>query len=905
MTSVPMSIKKSSLKLLLPLILILGATLRLLFLFTPPMDSDQAITGLMARHILGGEFPFFFYGQDYAGSIEAYLVSIIFFFLGANRFTLDLTIVVESIFFIIFIYYLARRLFDQNTALLSALFTAFSSYYLIFHSILARAAYIEIPIIGVLLFIFSHKIIYDDEPSGRNYFFVGFLSGLGVWTHLLIVFYLPPIFLLLLIKDKWFWARKAILFFFLGLLLGGLPLWVHNTVHPLVTWHYILEGAGNKQTALMSLIDFFLYRFPEALGVMDNEHHLFFIPFFSFFMYVTYLALFLFQFVSRRKSFLALCKLKIRGSNGFDLLLLFLLLYPVIFSLSGFDAAHTSRYLQPVFACLPILLAAFTKRLKCASVVLASLFLVLHLFSNLYGTIADLPLISKSQVTQFRQARENDRDLFSFLKKKKITYVYTPDYWRSVQLTFDAREEIIFAQSEGDRYPHYTRLIDRNPQPAFLFRGDHKGFETSLINIGGTFQKSQISGYTIYYGFSPPSYRFIDLLPSKWRATADSDSKAAQFVFDRNLSTRWSPDSSQNAEQVLRVDLGEIVPHLGRITLLAGNGENAPRGLRMEISSDGRNWQILRETSGFWGALFWSGPHPFYRPEEGRIDLVFPPQAGRFLRFTQQDKDPRHSWAVTECFVYQAQPRLEQIAYDVKKLVSYLKQQDIPNIYTTPWIQSQFPPDWPAKQIGLSPQEEGEGAIHSLSNPVFVVAKDEALPLVHFLKNSLRQTYDEKDIGGLRVFSFHSPSGRYLPLSKKKWRFQTNYNPGKAPLAGDGKITTRWTTDKPQVPGTFFEIDLGKKEMVARVRLLTGNSRNDYPRGFEIRYSTDGRTWTSLNATMSPHILHWTGETLLKGSEDLDVTFPPAPMRYLKIIQTGRDAVYYWSIHEVEVYGKN
>ncbi len=68
------------------LFLLLGLAVRLLFLLTPNMDSDQAVTGLMARHILGGEFPFFFYGQDYCGSIEAYLVSTDLFFLGASRF---------------------------------------------------------------------------------------------------------------------------------------------------------------------------------------------------------------------------------------------------------------------------------------------------------------------------------------------------------------------------------------------------------------------------------------------------------------------------------------------------------------------------------------------------------------------------------------------------------------------------------------------------------------------------------------------------------------------------------------------------------------------------------------------------------------------------------------------------
>ena len=199
-------------------------------------------------------------------------------------------------------------------------------------------------------------------------------------------------------------------------------------------------------------------------------------------------------------------------------------------------------------------------------------------------------------------------------------------------------------------------------------------------------------------------------------------------------------------------------------------------------------------------------------------------------------------------------------------------------------------------------QEDDEGLVQTLSNPVFVVEKENASTLVHFLKNIFKRPYQEQEIGGQWVFSFPSSSDRYQPLSPKNWRFQTNYNPQKAYLAADGKITTRWTTDRPQVPGAFFQIDLGKMERVARIRLLVGNSRNDFPRGYSLQSSTDGKTWDSLNTIISPVSLHWTGETLLKGSADLDVIFPPTPMRLLKIVQTGKDDVYYWSIHEIEIY---
>ncbi len=256
----------------IPLILLLGGALRLLFLITPNMDSDQAINGLMARHILKGALPILYYGQDYCGSIETYFISTVFFLFGVSRFTLNLTIVIESLFFVIFVYYLTKLIFDKPTAILSALFSSLGSYYLIFHSVLARSAYIEIPILGVLLFIFSYQIIYHHEQKGEYFLGLGVFCGLGMWTHFLIVFYLPPIFLFFFIKDQWFWRRRSIFFFLLGLILGGLPLWVHNAVHPLVTWHYLLGTSGGGEPVLVLLKGFLLTSVAGNPGGKKQRH---------------------------------------------------------------------------------------------------------------------------------------------------------------------------------------------------------------------------------------------------------------------------------------------------------------------------------------------------------------------------------------------------------------------------------------------------------------------------------------------------------------------------------------------------------------------------------------------------------------------------------------------------------
>ncbi len=278
------------------------------------------------------------------------------------------------------------------------------------------------------------------------------------------------------------------------------------------------------------------------------------------------------------------------------------------------------------------------------------------------------------------------------------------------RLTFDSQEEIIFASTRVVIViPYISDLIDRDPRAAFLFQGDNKDFEETLKNMGGTYQKSQVFGYSIYHSFSPPHFRFIELKPTNWKAMAASNSEGHKNIFDRDLTTRWSSNTPQKPGLVLQVDLGKTVPDLGRITLLSGKAEDGSRGLRVEISQDGREWQMVREVSGLWSDLFWSGPHPFFRPGLGRVDITFSPQSGRFFRLTQLGSDPTYYWSVTECYIYQAHPKVETESTDLKPLIAYLKSFNPVNIYATPWIQAQFPPDWRTKQRDYGPSKGQSG----------------------------------------------------------------------------------------------------------------------------------------------------------------------------------------------------
>ena len=62
-------------------LVLVGFVLRLLMIREPfgVVNSDEAMAGLMARGIRNGHFTSFYWGQNYGGSFEAYILAILGF----------------------------------------------------------------------------------------------------------------------------------------------------------------------------------------------------------------------------------------------------------------------------------------------------------------------------------------------------------------------------------------------------------------------------------------------------------------------------------------------------------------------------------------------------------------------------------------------------------------------------------------------------------------------------------------------------------------------------------------------------------------------------------------------------------------------------------------------------------
>src|ERR1700694_1983348 len=138
------------------LILLLAVLLRLILMkFNWPVaNADESTIDLMARHIAyQGEHPIFFYGQNYMGSIQAYLGAVAIRFFGSSVFSVRLATLLIFALYILCMYYLVRLLYTPAFALFIIALLSLGSDRMMGIPLDANGGYAETLLFGALIFL--------------------------------------------------------------------------------------------------------------------------------------------------------------------------------------------------------------------------------------------------------------------------------------------------------------------------------------------------------------------------------------------------------------------------------------------------------------------------------------------------------------------------------------------------------------------------------------------------------------------------------------------------------------------------------------------------------------------------------------------------------------------------------
>jgi 4-amino-4-deoxy-L-arabinose transferase-like glycosyltransferase len=614
-----------------------GFALRLAYLATPGLDSDQAIFGLMAMHILRGELPIFQWGYLYMGTIESFVAAPLMALFGPTRFALDLSPTLFSMLFALGAYLFARQAAGRAAGLWALAFACFPPIYLIWTVVVARGAYTETLALGTLAGYFALRSVDAETPrEERNALIgVGLTLGLSFWTHYNTVIYGAAILVFWAIERPRLIARAA-LWAGLAFFVGSAPFWYGTIQSHFGSFDITGPPAPRFSRRLSRMLT---YRLPIVLGIRLDGGSVTTVPVLAWLIApIQAAALVGIVWLARPAA-------SARLRHAARLLLLVTVTLFVVYLASPFSGVDTQRYLVPFYTTLTIAPALVVGQLGRPGVALGLTLLVLQLVPS----IREADIFDAQARQRYRDDLAAENRLFDRLESLGLHAVYADQYWDGARFTFDARERIVFANPFEDRSTEYLDRADGAENAAFLFREQRQaaGFEATLGLAGARYEKELVEGLVLFRAIqaAAPGGTEVPIVA----AAASDDEVDTSLAFDRDVATRWTSLRPQRPGMWFRADLG-TEQEISELTFLPRYASDMPRGLRVEASLDGARWTKVSEARGYWGPCSWARGRPL--PDyDGWVVSRFPPVRARFVRLTQLGTDPHYAWSIAELIV--------------------------------------------------------------------------------------------------------------------------------------------------------------------------------------------------------------------------------------------------------------
>lgn len=165
------------------------------------IDGDEALVGIQAERILHGVFPTYFYGIPYFGSLEAYLVAILFAIFGPSVWVMRTEPLILSLVLVWLAWRFAGALAEQarlpsslrhTFMTIAALMAALPPLYDGVIEMRTFGGWIETFVLMLLLLLSTLRLTqrWQQGASARELALrwtgIGFIVGLGMWVYPLI-----------------------------------------------------------------------------------------------------------------------------------------------------------------------------------------------------------------------------------------------------------------------------------------------------------------------------------------------------------------------------------------------------------------------------------------------------------------------------------------------------------------------------------------------------------------------------------------------------------------------------------------------------------------------------------------------------------------------------------------------
>jgi 4-amino-4-deoxy-L-arabinose transferase-like glycosyltransferase len=501
-----------------------------------PFNSDEAVVALMARHILQGARPSFFYGQAYMGSLDAFLAAGAFAIFGQQVWAIRLVQGLLYLGVMLTTAWLGVQAFqDRRVPWLSMLLLALPTVNVTLYTTVSLGGYGEALLLGNLILLCALKIraswrVASSTGAAWLWLAFGFLCGMGLWVFgLTLVYSLSA--LLFLALSAWREQRgKAGLapragaaagLMFFGALLGSAPWWIFAIKNGLPA---LLSELGGSAIAGVEGLPWIMQTLQHALNLLLFGSTVTFglRPPWG----VTWLALPLLPFVLLFWMAVLVYILRcLRTSSPWRsaqaLLAGVMLALLAAFVLTPFGADPSGRYFLPLAIPLSLFAAALILELERRIGKWAYSLAALILVYNLWGTVQSALRFPPGFTTQFYQPTQVDRRydlaLIDFLRQQGEWQGYG-NYWVTYPLAFLSGEELIYVPrlpyhldfrytARDDRFQPYAERVASAERVAYITT-NHPDLDEYLRarfdGLGVAFQEVQIGDYHVFYALSRP-----------------------------------------------------------------------------------------------------------------------------------------------------------------------------------------------------------------------------------------------------------------------------------------------------------------------------------------------------------------------------------------------------------------
>ena len=743
-------------------------------------NADSSAVALMGDHMAAlKDFPVFFYGQAYMGSLEPLASAAMVRLLGSTGFAVNLGPVVFAGAALFVLWRWARDAAGPWGGLAALLAGIFGPAVYFQFQTAPRGGYMVALFVDALVLLIASRLAADlrerQQVSLWRWGMLGLVAGAGMWSNMIVAAGLLAAILLLALGMSWrFWRHfRELGAGGIGFIVGFMPWLAWNVRHG---WGSLeMSQFGRRAPPWDSLLNSwtrFLWLQDAGMPAFQPSPALMALALLGLAALGTWAAWRQWRNSPPRENYARI------GA------IIFCTMFMAVYVAAGINTTRTARYWVPLVPGLAVL-AGVACAVPGGRVRRILGWLVLLALTVVQGVLCVGAI--RFQAAGVEPHTAAYRELGAALERSGADALLAPI--QLYPLNFVLGERIPVSNGKQKYYEPILRQAELADHPAYA--SDYNGVETFVKLQGGTCERIPAGGRHILWDVRRPAGALREISADQVVAVQDNGSMDRKAVLaDRNVATWWTPASGRkiNTPAVLEWSFSEP-QDIRALRLVFAHGMadpefGFPRWIGLEARMAGE-WNIIqREMPTI--PLEWSGPRVYPQSGLARLELPVVVKAATGLRVSfQVDSSDRDAWRLAEASVYapgeDAGPGLDLSALAL--LGERLSKEPVESVI--------YAPRWTSDQL-LCRNWIAEDRLAGLSAWIFPsksIPRDGTVPPISFIVVVEPQhAAATRDALRSQHFNFNDePAG--------PWRiFNVPITPGLQ--AEDQRLALRWTGDE-------------------------------------------------------------------------------------------------------------